>query len=166
MRALISIPIFVFLIILQTSVFRHIQFLQGSSDLVLLALTGWALQRRVDNAWQWGIIAGVLVGFMSSVPVYIFLAGYLGVVFLATFVRQRLLSTSWVIMLVVVFIATIATQFLVYFYLSLIGATLPLLQSINLVILPSLLLNLLLATPFFVWMGDLAKMLNPEPLEA
>jgi hypothetical protein len=37
----------------------RIPLLHGSADLILLALVAWALQKRVNTAWQWALIGGL-----------------------------------------------------------------------------------------------------------
>ncbi len=166
MRVLISIPIVIILIILQTVIVRQLPLLQGSADLVMLALVGWALQRRVQTAWHWAVIAGLLVSFVSTIPFYVNMAGYLLVVGMSLYIRQRIWQVSVVIMFITSFLATLITQLLVLTYLLVIDVPLPVIDAINLIILPSLLLNMLLAAPFYIWMSDLANWLFPEPLEA
>ena len=166
MRVLIAFPIVIVLLILQTVIVRQIPLLQGSADLVMLVLIAWALQRRVQTAWHWAVIGGLLVSYVSAIPIYVNLTGYLLVVGMALFFRQRFWQVSLIIMFVTTFLATLVTQFLVFIYLVITDVPLPVLDSINLIILPSLLLNILLAAPFYVWMSDLTNWLYPEPLEA
>jgi hypothetical protein len=67
---------------------------------------------------------------------------------------------------VATFLATLVTQFIVWVFFRAADVPLPILDSINLILVPSLLLNLLLAAPVYIWMSDLATWLYPEPLEA
>ncbi len=166
MRVLIAFPIMTLLIILQTVVVRQIPLLQGSADLVLLAVISWALQKRVDTVWHWGVIAGLLVSLVSAIPVYLVILNYLVAAAIALLMRRRIWRISFFVMLVTTFISTIVTQAITLLSLRILGTPLPLMESINLIILPSILLNLLLALPFYFWMGDLASWLYPELLEA
>jgi hypothetical protein len=63
-------------------------------------------------------------------------------------------------------LGTLASQGVSLAALRLVGDPLPLLQSFNLVVLPSALLNLLFAIPAYALLGDLANWLYPEELEA
>lgn len=166
MRFLIAFPILIVLLILQTVIAREIPLLQGSPDFVMLVLIGWALQRRVETAWHWGVIGGLMVGLLSAVPVYVIAPSYLVVVGLSLFFRQRFWKVSLMVMFIVTFLATLLTQLSVFFYLQIIEVPIPIMDTINLIVLPSILLNLLFATPFYIWMSDLAGWLYPEPLEA
>ena len=66
MAVLIAIPIMGVLAILQSSLVSRLPLLQGTPDLVMLAIIAWALQKRVQTAWQWSIIGGLVVSFYSA----------------------------------------------------------------------------------------------------
>ena len=166
MRVLIAFPIITVLLILQTVVVRRIPLLQGSADLVMLVLVAWALQRRVETAWHWCVIGALLVSLVSAVPIYVNLIGYLLIVGMSLFFRRRFWRVSLMVMFVATFLATLVTQSIVWIYFRVVDVPLPTLDSINLILIPSLLLNLLLAAPLYIWMSDLATWLYPEPLEA
>ncbi|HEX7976346.1 MAG TPA: rod shape-determining protein MreD [Anaerolineales bacterium] len=165
MAVLISIPIFTLLLIFQTAVVSRIELLHGTADLVLLAVIAWALQKRVQTAWHWGIIAGLLVSLLSGLPMGVPLVGYLVVVGIALILRQRLWQVPILAMFVTTFLGTLLSQAINLVALRLFGTSLPWLEAINQITLPSVLLNLLLAIPFFALLGDLANWLYPEELE-
>jgi len=165
MATLLAFPILGILLVLQSAVFSQIPLLQGTTDLVLLALVAWSLQRRVQTAWQWGIIGGLLVGFVSAVPFVVYVVGYLLAVGLALLLRQRIWQVPLLAMFIATFFGTLVIHLATLVALRVSGTVLPLSASINLIILPSILLNLLLALPFFTLFSDLAKFLYPEELE-
>jgi hypothetical protein len=165
MTALLAFPILGILLVLQSAIFSQIPLLQGTTDLVLLALVAWSLQRRVQTAWQWGIIGGLLVGFVSAVPFFVFIVGYLMAVGFSLLLRQRIWQVPLLAMFVATFFGTLFIQLVTLVTLRVSGTVLPIGASINLIILPSILLNLLLALPFFTIFSDLANFLYPEELE-
>ena len=165
MATLLAFPILGILLVLQSAVFSQIPLLQGTTDLVLLALVAWSLQQRVQTAWQWGIIGGLLVGFVSAVPFVVYVVGYLLAVGLALLLRQRIWQVPLLAMFIATFFGTLVIHLATLVALRVSGTVLPLSASINLIILPSILLNLLLALPFFTLFSDLAKFLYPEELE-
>ena len=63
MRNLIAVPVIILGVMLQSAVISSIKLLSGHADLPLVMLAAWALQEEVDTAWQWAMVAGVLVGF-------------------------------------------------------------------------------------------------------
>lgn len=165
MAVLISIPILGALLMLQTAVISRIPLLHGTTDLVLLTVVAWALQKRVQTAWQWGIIGGLLVGIVSALPLGVPLVSYVLAVGLALFLRQRVWKVPILAMFIATFFGTLITHLVTMVVLRVLGSPLPWLQALNLITLPSLLLNLLLAVPVYTLLGDLANWLYPEELE-
>jgi rod shape-determining protein MreD len=165
MSIVIAVPILSILLIIQSAVLSRIPLLNGTSDLVLLAVIAWALQKRVQTAWHWGIIGGLLVGFVSALPLGVPLAGYLLAVGLALVLRQRVWQVPLLAMFVATFCGTLMFHLIALVALRLAGTPMPLLETLNLITLPSVLLNLILAIPFYALLGDLAKWLYPEELE-
>jgi cell shape-determining protein MreD len=165
MATLLSIPLFTLLIILQTAIASRLPLLYGMTDLGLLVVIAWALQERVRNAWAWSLVAGLVFGYATALPTGIPLAGYLAVTGLALLVKQRIWQIPLLAMLAITFLGTLITQGAAALSLSLRGIFLPWLDVINLIILPSLLLNLILAVPIFFGVRDLAGWLYPEEIE-
>jgi len=164
MAVILGIPILSALLIIQSAVLSRIPLLQGTADLIMLAVTAWALQKRVQTAWHWCLMGGLMVSYVSALPFGVPLASYLLTVGLALLLRQRVWQVPIVAMIITTFFGTLIYNIFAFISLALMGTPLPLLQSLNLVLLPSLLLNLLLALPFYVLLGDLAKWLYPEEL--
>lgn len=165
MAILVSIPVLSLLLILQMAIVSQATLLQGKADVVLLAIIAWALQKRVQTAWMWGIIGGLMVGFVSHLPLGVWMAGYLFAVGLALIFRQRVWQAPILAMLVTTFFGTLILHLIALIFLLVIGTPLPFFQSLNLITLPSVLLNLLLAIPIYAVIHDLAKWFHPEKLE-
>jgi rod shape-determining protein MreD len=162
---LLAFPILIVVMMLQTVIVSTLPLLSGFADLVLLVLVAWALQERVRTAWIWTLIAGLMVGYVSALPMAVPVAGYLMVTALARLVIRRV----WQSPIVVMFLVTLAGS-LIYNALTMVGLTvagtdLPLADSLNLVILPGTLLNLLLALPVYAMVTDLAQWVYPEEIE-
>ena len=165
MSTLLAIPVLSLLLILQSAIFSRITLLHGSADLLLLAVLAWALQERVDTAWRWGIIAGLLVSMASALPFGAALSGYLLATGMALLLRQRVWQRPVLAMFVATFFATLLTHAIDLAALRLAGSPISLSESLNLITLPSILLNLLLAIPIFALLSDLGDWLYPEELE-
>jgi len=164
MSIVIAIPILSVLLILQSAIFSRVVLLKGTADLVLLALVAWALQKRTKTAWHWCIIGGLLVSYVSAVPLVAPLLGYIIAVGVALLLKQRVWQVPLLAMFVTTFFGTIIVQLIELAALRLSGVAIPFFQSINLVTLPSVMLNLLLALPFYALIGDLSNWLYPEEL--
>jgi rod shape-determining protein MreD len=165
LATLLAFPILGGLIILQSAVFSRITLLHGTTDLVLLAIVAWSLQKRVQTAWQWGIIGGLLVSVVSALPLGVPVLCYLLAVVLALMLRQRVWQVPILAMFVTIFFSTFIVHIVTFVALRVIGTPLPVLESVNLITLPSVLLNMLLAIPFYALLGDLAHWIYPEELE-
>ncbi len=165
MRALLAIPILAVTLMLQTIIVSTLPLVNGLADLVLLVLIAWALQERASSAWGWAIIAGALVGFVSAAPTGIPLIGYLIVTAIARLLRRRVWQTPIFSMFFVTLIGSLITQGLVLGALIFQGEALPIYDSINLIILPGTLLNLLLALPVYAIISDMAQWAYPEEVE-
>jgi rod shape-determining protein MreD len=162
---LLSLPILSLLLMFQSAVMSRIHLLHGSADLLLLALTAWALQERVKTAWHWSVLGGLLIGIVSALPFGVMLSGYLAITALAIFLRGRVWKAPVLAMFLATFLGTLLTHALTAGILIFQGVSIPLLDSFNLVVVPSMLLNLLLAAPMYVFMSDLANWLYPKEIE-
>lgn len=165
MSVLLAIPILSGLLILQTAVLNQVMLLQGTADLVPLALIAWSLQKRVRTGWIWGIIGALMVGYVSEVPIVVYVLSYLAAVGISLLLRHRIWSVPVLAMLLATFISTLVLHGTTMFALRLMNRPVEFSISVNLITLPGLLLNLLLALPFYLIFKDLAKLLYPETLE-
>ena len=165
MATVIAIPILLISVILQSAIVSQSPLLHGSADLVLLVITAWALQERVRTAWQWSIIGGLMIGYISMVPIGIPIVAYLATTGLALALRRRIWQIPFLAMLVVILSGTLLIQLSTAIFLNISGTALPWLGVINQVVLPSLLLNLLLALPIYVVIRELADWVHPEEIE-
>ena len=131
MVTLIAIPLFIFLGIFQSAVVSRLPLLQGTADLVLLIIIAWALQERVRTAWQWALIAGLVVGYISALNLLVPLVGYLLVTGLALLLRQRVWQVPILAMVAVTFIGTLFINLLTAVFLRIIGTPLPLIDTLT-----------------------------------
>lgn len=166
MATLVAFPVLVLALMLQTAAISRINLLYGSADLVLVILAAWALQERVTTSWQWALVAGALVGFVSGLPWFVPLVGYLLIIGVARLLQRRVWQAPLLAMFTVSFIGTLMMHILSVISLRLSGDPLPLGDSFSLITLPSILLNLLLAIPVYAVIRDLARWLYPAAVEA
>jgi len=160
-RNLIAFPLLAFIVILQSTVISHMTLLSGYADLLLVVLAAWALKADAVTSWLWAILGGVMVSFVSGMPWLVNMAGYLFVALLAQLLRQRVWQAPLLAMFSVVFIGTLSMNILALLVLNLLGTSLPIGDSLGLIILPGILLNLLFAIPVYAVMRDLAQWVSP-----
>lgn len=165
MAILISIPLFIVLTILQLAIVSRMPLLHGSADLFLLVVIAWALQERVRIAWHWSLVAALMMGFVSSLPYYVPLITYLGITGLTLLIRRRIWKVPILAMVVITLTGTLFSHIISALAVRLGGARLPWLDVLQLITLPSLLLNLLLAAPVYAIVGDIAQWVYPEEIE-
>ncbi len=158
---LAAIPVLGLAVMIQTSIIGRINLLNGTADLVLLTLVGWSLQERVRGAWIWGVAAGLLVGAISGVPWYVYLVSYLAVIGMARLLAHRVWQAPLLAMFTVTLIGTLVLLMLTFLERTLLEVPLAFNLSFLQIILPSILLNLLLAIPMHSLMRDLANRLYP-----
>lgn len=165
MSTLIAIPILTGLMILQSGILSRIPLLHGTPDLLLLFILAWALQKRVQTAWQWSIIAAVIFSLVSALPLGTPLLAYGLATGIALLLRHQMWQVPILAMLVAVLVGTLISHMVSLVALRLVGDPIPIFQALNLITLPSAFLNLVLAFPAYALMGDLAGWLYPEELE-
>lgn len=153
-------------LILQTALVSRINLLSGSADLFLVILAAWALQERVRFAWLWGAAAGLLVGGVSGAQWFIYVAAYLSVIGMARLLTRRIWQAPLLAMFAVTFTGTLVLTMFTYVYRILFEIALPLGEVFIQVILPSILLNLLLAVAIHPLMRDIAGRLYPAEASA
>jgi rod shape-determining protein MreD len=166
MKNLVGLLLFGILAIFQSTVVSRMPLLNGMADLILLFIVAWALQDRVDSSWQWCIIGGVFISFYSALPFGTYLVAYLIATGIARLLKQQVWKAPFLAMLAATFIGTLVVQSISLIARIITGVSLPLINVLNIIVLPGLLLNLLLAIPIFSIVHDMAGWLYPEELEA
>lgn len=163
MRNLVALPVILLTVILQSAVISRVYLLSGIADLPLVMLAAWSLQEEVDSAWHWATATGLLVGFVSGIPLAVPLVAYTAVVLLARVFQRRVWQAPLLAMFSITFLGTIIVSMLSLGVLRFAGVPLPMSDVLGLLTLPSVLLNMLLAIPVYAVMRDLARWVYPTP---
>lgn len=162
MSVLVAIPTFILILMLQMVVVSRLPLINGTADLVLLALVSWGLQERARSAWAWAMIAGVAVSFISALPFFMPLVIYLLVTAMSRLLQRRVWQTPILALLVAVFVGTLIEHVLSLGVLNILGSGIPWQDGFGLVTVPSMLLNLAMALPVYTVMVDLSRWVYPE----
>ncbi len=165
MKNIVGLLLFGILAVIQSTIVSNIPLLNGTADLILLFIIAWALQDRVDSAWQWCLIGGILVSLYSALPFGAYIVAYFICVGIARLLKRRIWKAPFLAMLAATFVGTVVVAVISLVARMLGGVSLPIISVLNLILLPSLLLNLLLAIPIFAIMHDMAGWLYPAELE-
>ncbi|HVP21389.1 MAG TPA: hypothetical protein VMS73_05960 [Anaerolineaceae bacterium] len=150
---------------LQSVIFSRLPLLSGTADLVLLVIVAWSLQKKVKNALVWTLVGGLMVSYVSAMPAYAPLIGYILVFGFTRLIQRRIWQVPILTMITATVLGTFVTHILNILFLFVTGDPIPFQESITYITLPSALLNLLLALPIFVLVTDLAKWVYPEEVE-
>ena len=153
-------------IILQMTVVTRVNMLHGAADLVLLVLLAWIIHEQTDTHWRWGILAGILVGLATALPFWIPLIEYIAIVGFVSMIQARLWQAPLLILFTAAFTGTFLINGLDFLYLWITGTPLVFEEVFNLVLLPSLILNVVFALPVFGLMGEIAKQVFPVEVAA
>ena len=127
--------------------------------------TGLGTPKKVDTAWQWCIIGSLMVTLVSALPLGAVFVGYGIATAIALALRRRIWQIPLLAMFIVTFLGTVILNGVSLLALWLTGNPVPVLESLNLITLPGILLNLLLAIPAYGLLHELAGWLYPEELE-
>jgi len=162
MRNLVAAPVILLAVMMQSAIVSRVYLLSGIADLPLVMLAAWALQQEVKTAWHWAVATGLLVGFVSGIAWFVPVIGYVIVVMLAQILQRRVWQAPLLAMFVVTFLGTIVVYLLSFAVLRLSGVPLPVSDTLGLLTLPGVLLNLLLAIPAYAVMRDLSRWVHPS----
>lgn len=151
--------------ILQTTIVVRINILHGSADLVLLTLVSWVIYEQTNSSFRWGLLAGLLVGIASALPFWLVVIEYVLVVTILGAIQARVWQAPLLLLFSSVFLGTFIIYSMDFLYLWITGVPLNIDEVFNLVVLPSLILNVILALPIHSIMGELAKQVYPPEVE-
>jgi rod shape-determining protein MreD len=165
MKTIAGVILFGIIAIIQSTIVSSMPLLNGMADLTLLMIIAWALQDRVDSEWQWCLIGGLFASLYSALPFGVYVVGYLLCVGISRLIKKRIWKAPFLAMLAATFIGTLVVLLISFAARLLSGVSMPYLSVINLILLPSLLLNLILAIPVFSIMRDLSDWLYPQELK-
>jgi cell shape-determining protein MreD len=146
---------------LQSGIASRITLFSGATDLILLFLAAWGLQSQIKNIWLWTLLAGMILSFMSAMPFFAPIFGYLALTSITQILKKRVWETPILAMLLAVFFGTLIQHIIYFFALIISGTPISWIESINLVTLPSLLINMLLAIPMYAAVHEIAMIIKP-----
>jgi len=147
MAVLLGLALFSSSLVLQSSLISHLRLLHGTADLPLLVLVAWLLHPRLPWPWAWAVLLGGLVGWVSGLPWFVPVLAYTLVAALTLMLRWRLWQVSLLVYLFLVVSGTLLVQTLTWAALLALGTSIPWRLAFTQILLPSALLNVLLALP-------------------
>lgn len=162
MSYFMALPVLGLALMIQIGIISRVNLLSGSADVFLAILITWSLQSKVRTAWFWAVVAGLLVGYVSGLPWYLVLVGYLIIIGLSYLVQQRIWQSLLLEVFIMILFGTLINHVLSIGYLVVIGTNINFVEVLSLITLPSILLNLILAIPIYYLIRDLANWIHPS----
>lgn len=153
-------------IMLQFGVISRTALLSGFGDLVLLFVAAWSLHQNSKHFWVLVAVFGALVGFISAVPAFVFVIVYLLVYLGATAIRLRVWQSPLLGMFLLTFVGTLLEHVLLALVSLFSGASFSLQLAFNEILLPSVLINMLLAIPVHALIQEISRSIYPQGFEA
>lgn len=157
----ISIPVMLLLSVLQSTAISRITLINGSADLILLAVAAWGVKERGYNAFLWALVGGLFISIITAMPFYIPMITYLCVALLAKILFGRIWQSPLFMLIAVVFAGTLIEHLMSILYLQINGVEASFALSLRNFTLPSMLLNFFFMFPMYVFISDLRKWVLP-----
>lgn len=163
MRSLIILPILLFGMLLQTTVFASLSLISGKADILLLILVSWNINKD-DNAYiLWAIFAGSVFAFYSSTPWFVPFLGYI----LVSLITRKIKSMTFHLPIFLLIFSTLLSSSA---FLSLFLAQIWIFSGFEAdittmfwsITIPSLFLNLILILPVNSIVHEFVKIADPR----
>ena len=146
---LLSVPLLALLALLQTTVFRQILFLDGSLDLLLVAVVCWSMLRP-EEGLGWALVGGLFADLFSGGPFGITAIAYLLVAICVGSLHGRLWTRSPLAVMAIAMFGTVIAHLASIALLVLFGHTLEVGYLLTYVSLPTAFLNTIASVPVYV----------------
>ena len=139
---------------LQVGFFGQIRLMNGTSDLIMLCIVAWSINERSKYSWILVIAGGLMMSYVSAMPMNGYLWMYLTIWFIIRFIKMRVWQMPLKLMLFVTILSTllISVGTLVLLFLQNASVSYP--DAFRQIIIPSLVMNLLLSIPIYAFLND------------
>lgn len=164
LESYISIPVLLLLSVFQISVISRIQLINGSADIILLAVAAWGIRDRNRSVFLWALVGGLFISITSSMPLFTPIFPYLVIAMLTQMFQTRIWQAPIISVIVVVILGTIFQQIYYLFVLLIDGLELDWISAFQVVTIPTIFLNLLLLFPVYFLMNDLHRWITREEI--
>jgi rod shape-determining protein MreD len=148
----LAVPALVVVALLQTTIMPHLTIWGISPDLVVIVIASWGLLQGTTEGCLWGFIAGVAIDLFSDAPFGAATISLVLVGLLAGLAKRSRLQAHFALPMVVVAMGTVLYNLSFLTLLQISGQSVPWLEALFRITLPSAALNALLAIPVFALM--------------
>ena len=139
---------------LQVGFFGQIRLMNGTSDLIMLCIVAWSINERSKYSWILVIAGGLMMSYVSAMPMNGYLWMYLTIWFIIRFIKMRVWQMPLMLMLFVTILSTLFISVGTLALLFLQNASVSYPDAFRQIIIPSLVMNLLLSIPIYAFLND------------
>ena len=139
---------------LQVGFFGQIRLMNGTSDLIMLCIVAWSINERSKHSWILVIAGGLMMSYVSAMPMNGYLWMYLTIWFIIRFIKMRVWQMPLMLMLFVTILSTLLISVGTLALLFLQNASVNYADAFRQIIIPSLVMNLLLSIPIYAFLND------------
>ena len=139
---------------LQVGFFGQIRLMNGTSDLIMLCIVAWSINDRSKYSWILVIAGGLMMSYVSAMPMNGYLWMYLTIWFIIRFIKMRVWQMPLMLMLFVTILSTLLISVGTLALLFLQNASVSYADAFRQIIIPSLVMNLLLSIPIYAFLND------------
>lgn len=161
MLTLLGIPLIAFLVILQSSIISRLNISYGQADIVLVFLIAWTLLETKNNGIWWAAFAAIGMSLISALPAFAYLIIFLVTTGGCKYLKDRLWNVPLLTMVILTFLGSFVEYGVSFAAISVTQIRLPLIESIEKIILPSMALNILIGIPIYILVKDLLEVFEP-----
>lgn len=154
LEVIVGLPIFAIAAFLQVTIFSKIRLVNGAVNLVMLCLIVWSINSSTRYSWIMAVWSGLLMSYVSAMPLKSYMWFNLGVWGFIWLIKKRIWQMPIILTLFVTIVSTLLEALLTLALLTLQGANLDYVLSLNRVIVPSLIMNLLFIIPVYAFLND------------
>lgn len=151
---IVGLPILAVAAFIQVGFFGQIRLMGGTPDLILLCIIAWSINDRTEYSWILTIGGGLIMSYISAMPMNGYLWMYLFIWIMIRFIKMRVWQMPLVLMLFVTITATLIISVGTLGLLFLQNANVNYLEAFRQIIIPSLVMNLLLSVPMYAFLND------------
>lgn len=149
-----GLPIFAIAGLIQVGFFGQIRLMNGTSDLLMLCFIAWSINDRSKYSWILVIWAGLIMSYVSAIPMNGYMWMYLMIWFIIRFIKKRVWQMPLMLMLFVTILGTLIISAGTLGLLFLRNASVNYLDAFQQIIIPSLGMNILLSIPVYAFLND------------
>jgi hypothetical protein len=162
---LIAIPVILLLTCLQISLSGKFIILNGFADIILVWITAWVAQTNIKHSWFWFVFTIAVVCYVSALPWYSTLISYLVILSISIVINKRLWQSPFLSFLLILIVGSLFYYFSGIIGLKLSGSLININESFLRVVLPSMIMNLIIALPIFLISRDMIHWVYPGEVE-